>query len=176
MNNMRLSLKYVLFVACFACVFVSGCGYLPSSVLAQKALGNTVFVKLNINLPNPENSVELKDEFNKIIVSRFQNKLADSNQSDSVITIDIDKITDTHIAVSSDAFTTYYRVAVFTTYTYDDKKGNKTSVSSSGFFDYNVSLDSPLVTYNNRYYAINQAFLQTIDKFVAMMAYEGHSR
>ena len=177
MNNMRcVLLKSLLFLMCFVCILLSGCGYLPSSVLAQKALGNSVFVKLNINLPNPENSVELKDEFNKTIVSRFQNKIADSNNSDSIITINIDKITDTHIAVSSDGFTTYYRVQVFTTYIYDDKKGNKTSVSNSGFFDYNVSLDSPLVTYNNRYYAINQAFLQTIDKFVAMMAYEGQMR
>ena len=163
------------------CVFIGGvllggCGYVPSARFAQKALGDSVFVKLNVNLPNPENSVDLKDEFNKIIISRFQNKIANADESDSIITIDIDKITDTHIAVSSDAFATYYRVSVFTTYTYDDKKGNKRSVSGSGYFDYNISLDNPLTTHNNRYYAINQAFLQTIDRFVAMMAYEGQYR
>lgn len=165
-----------LCLCAFMGVLLSSCGYVPSASFAQKALGDSVFVKLNINLPNPENSVELKDEFNKIIISRFQNKIANADESDSIITIDIDKITDTHIAVSSDAFATYYRVSVFTTYTYDDKKGNKRSVSGSGYFDYNISLDNPLTTHNNRYYAINQAFLQTIDRFVAMMAYEGQYR
>ena len=167
---------FCVYLVCAMGFLLNGCGYVPSSVFAQKALGNSVFVKLNINLPNPENSVDLKDEFNKVIISRFQNKIANADDSDSIITIEIDKITDTHIAVSSKAFATYYRVSVFTTYTYDDKKGNKRSVKNSGYFDYNVSLDDPLTTYNNRYYAINQAFLQTIDGFVAMMAYEGQMK
>ncbi len=133
-----------------------------------------MFVELHINLPNPENSVELKDLLNKTIVSRFQTRISNKEDADSLIIIDVNSLSDSTFAVSTDGFVTYYRVTAYVTYTLDDKKGNKKSFQGSGFFDYNVSLDNPLTTYNNRYYAINQAFSQTIDKFVAQVSFEGH--
>lgn len=151
----------------------AGCGYVPSAVYAQKALGESVFVELKVNLPNPENSVELKDLMNKIIIARFQTRVASKEEADSVIIVQIDKIADTTSAISSSAFTTYYRVNAYVTYTYDNKKGTHRSFNAMGYYDYNVSLDNPLTTYNNRYYAINQAFTQTVDQFVAQISFEG---
>ncbi len=160
-------------ISVFCALFLLGCGYVPSATYAQKALGERVYVKLNVNLPNPENSVELKDLLNKNIIARFQTRVGSEEEADSIITIDVNKITDTTFAVSSSAFTTYYRVTTYVTYTYDNKKGSRRTFSGSGYFDYNVSLESPLTTYNNRYYAINQAFGQTMDSFVARLSFEG---
>lgn len=154
-------------------LLLAGCGYVPSAVYAQKALGESVFVELKVNLPNPENSVELKDLMNKIIISRFQTRVASKEEADSIIMVQIDKIADTTSAISSSAFTTYYRVNAYVTYTYDNKKGTRRSFNATGYYDYNVSLDNPLTTYNNRYYAINQAFTQTVDQFVAQISFEG---
>lgn len=151
----------------------AGCGYVPSATFAQKALGERVYVELKVKLSNPENSVELKDLMNKIIIARFQTRVSSKEDADSVIVVEIDKITDTTFALSSSTFTTYYRVGAYVTYTYDNKKGTRRTFNSSGYYDYNVSLDNPLTTYNNRYYAINQAFIQTVDQFVAQISFEG---
>ncbi|STO96817.1 lipoprotein [Helicobacter canis] len=152
---------------------LTSCGYVPSATYAQKALGERVYVELKVNLPNPENSVELKDLMNKIIISRFQIRVSSKEDADSIITVAINKIVDTTFALSSSAFTTYYRVNAYVTYTYDNKKGTKRTFEGSGYYDYNVSLDNPLTTYNNRYYAINQAFTQTVDQFVAQISFDG---
>lgn len=151
----------------------AGCGYVPSATFAQKALGERFYVELKVNLPDPENSVELKDLMNKIIIARFQTRVSSKEDADSIIIVEIDKIADTTFALSSSAFTTYYRVSAYVTYTYDNKKGTRRMFNSSGYYDYNVSLDNPLTTYNNRYYAINQAFTQTVDQFVAQISFEG---
>lgn len=164
-------LRFWVFIG-FIMVFL-GCGYMPSATYAQRILGDQIYVKVNINMPNPENSVEFKDSLNKAIISRLQARLGNQEEADSIITVDINQIRDYSISISSDGFTNYYRVTVYVSYTFDDKKGNKNTYNASGYFDYNVSLDNPLTTYNNRYYAINQAFLQTVDGFIARMAFEG---
>ena len=53
------------------------------------------------------------------------------------------------------------------------KKAQKKTFSINGYYDYSLSLDNPLTTYNNRDYALNQAFSQTLDKFIAQMSFEG---
>lgn len=151
----------------------AGCGYVPSATFVQKALGESVYVELKVNLPNPENSVELKDLMNKIIIARFQTRVSSKEEADSIISVEVTKIENTTSAISSSAFTTYYRVNAYVRYTYDNKKGSIRTFNGYGYYDYNVSLDNPLTTYNNRYYAINQAFTQTVDQFVAQISFEG---
>ncbi|PAF51036.1 LPS assembly lipoprotein LptE [Helicobacter sp. 13S00477-4] len=154
-------------------IILTSCGYMPSAYYAQKILGNSIYVKLIVNLANPENSVQFKDSLNKAIVSRFQNKLASEQEADSIITIEITNITDTSIATNEQGFTTFYRATVYVTFSYDDKKGIKKSFKNSGYYDYAVSLENPLTTYNNRYYAIEEALDQTIDKFISQVSYQG---
>lgn len=161
----------LLFVLAF---YFSACGYVPTANYAKKALGGSVFVDLKMYIPNPENAVELKDLMNKTIVSRFQTKLSSKENSDSIINIEVKNIDDTPLAIGGDVVTaTYYRAIVSIIYTFDDKKGNKKSFNTSGYYDYSVDINSPINTYNNRYYAINQAFSQTLDQFIARIAYEG---
>ncbi|WP_257874406.1 LPS assembly lipoprotein LptE [Helicobacter sp. 11S02596-1] len=154
-------------------IFLSACGYLPIASYTQKVLGDSVYVKLIVNLPNPENSVQFKDILNKAVISRFQNKLASQKDADSIITIEITKVTDTSIATNEQGFTTFYRATVFVTFTYTNKKGMSKTFDNSGYYDYAVSLENPLITYNNRYYGINQAIEQTIDKFITQVSYQG---
>ncbi|PAF48183.1 hypothetical protein BKH46_02435 [Helicobacter sp. 12S02634-8] len=150
-----------------------GCGYLPAAYYAQKALGDSVYVQLVVNLPNPENSVQFKDSLNKAVISRFQNRLASQKNADSIITIKITKVTDTSIATNEQGFTTFYRATVYADFTYANKKGGSKTFENNGYYDYAVSLENPLVTYNNRFYAIDQAINQTIDKFITQVAYQG---
>lgn len=154
-------------------LFLCGCGYFPSAVYAQKVLGNSVYVKLIVNLPNPENSVQLKDTLNRAIISRFQNNLASEKNADSIITIEITNVTDTSIATNEQGFTTFYRATAYVTFSYKNKRGKSGTFKNNGYYDYSVSLDNPLITYNNRFYAIEQATNQTVDKFITQISYQG---
>ncbi|WP_187858107.1 LPS assembly lipoprotein LptE [Helicobacter pylori] len=150
-----------------------GCGYKPIAAYTQNALGGSVYVQLIVNMPNPENSVEFKDLMNRLVVQRFQNRLASEKDADSIIIIEITNVTDTSITQNKEGFTTFYRATVFVNYTYDNKRGVRKTFQDSGYYNYAVNLQDPLNTYNNRYYAINQAVEQTWTKFVAQIAYEG---
>ncbi|MDO7253425.1 LPS assembly lipoprotein LptE [Helicobacter cappadocius] len=154
-------------------LFFCGCGYFPSAYYAQKVLGDSVYVKLIVNLPNPENSVQLKDALNRAVISRFQSTLASQKDADSIITIEITDVTDTSIATNEQGFTTFYRAFAYVTFTYANKRGQSETFKNTGYYDYAVSLENPLTTYNNRFYAIEQATNQTIDKFITQVSYQG---
>ncbi len=152
---------------------LGGCGYKPIATFAQNALGQGIFVRLIVNLPNPRNSVQFKDMLNRIIVQRFQNTLTSEAQADSIITIEITRVIDTSISQNQEGFTTFYRATAYVDYTYDNKKGAVKTFKDTGYYNYAVSLQNPLTTYKNRLYAIAQALNQTLTQFVAQIAYEG---
>ncbi|WP_104683198.1 LPS assembly lipoprotein LptE [Helicobacter felis] len=155
-------------------IFILGaCGYKPIATFAENALGQGIFVRLVVNLPNPRNSVQFKDMLNRIIVQRFQNTLTSEEKADSIITIEITRVIDTSISQNQEGFTTFYRATAYVDYTYDNKKGVVKKFSDSGYYNYAVSLQNPLTTYNNRLYAISQALTQTLTQFVVQIAYEG---
>lgn len=157
----------------FVLATLQGCGYFPTAYYAQRAFGDSVYIKLIVNLANPENSIQFKDSLNRAVVARFQNRLASEEEADSIVTIDLADVRDTSIAINEQGFTTFYRVNVEVTYTYENKKGSKNFFTNSGYYDYSVSLENPLTTYNNRFYAISQALDQTIDKFITQVSYQG---
>lgn len=154
-------------------MILQSCGYFPIAYYAQRAFGDSVYVKLIVSLSNPENSVQFKDSLNKAVVARFQNRLASEEEADSVVIIELVGVEDTSIATNEQGFTTFYRVNVDVAYVYENKKGSKKSFTNSGYYDYSVSLENPLTTYNNRFYAISQALEQTIDKFITQVSYQG---
>ncbi|WP_104750001.1 LPS assembly lipoprotein LptE [Helicobacter cynogastricus] len=154
-------------------LILGGCGYRPIATFAHNALGEGIFVRLIVNLPNPRNSVEFKDMLNRVIVQRFQNTLTSEEKADSIITIEITRVIDTSISQNQEGFTTFYRATAYVDYTYDNKKGVVKKFSDSGYYNYAVSLQNPLTTYNNRLYAISQALTQTLTQFVSQIAYEG---
>lgn len=154
-------------------LFFMGCGYYPVSHYSKKSLGDLVYVDLRINLANTENSVELKDILNKAIVARFQRRLAEKDQADSIINLFLRTASDTSIATDTNGFTTFYRVNVEIVFNYENRFGKKGEFVNVAYSDYAVSLEDPLITYSNRLEAIKEASIQCIDKFLAQMAYEG---
>lgn len=154
-------------------LMLTGCGYYPVAHYSKKALGDSVYVSLKVNLANTENSVELKDILNKAVVSRFQTKLVSKEEADTVLYLELKNASDTSIATNTNGFTTFYRVNVEILFSYKNSFGKESSFTNSAYYDYAVSLEDPLVTYSNRIDAIREASLQCIDRFLVQMAYEG---
>ena len=150
-----------------------GCGYYPVAHFVKKALSDNLYVALKVNSANTENSVEIKDLLNKLIVSRFQKNLVSKDDADTIITIEITSVTDSSIATNSDGFTTFYRASIRVKFLYKNKRGDEREFYNSAYQDYAVSLDDPLITYANKLEAIKEASNQCIDRFLTQIAYQG---
>lgn len=161
-----------IFALIFALFFV-GCGYKPVAYFSKKALGDGVYVALKVNVANTENSVEIKDLLNQLIVSRFQRKLVDKKDADTIIKLEITDVSDSSIATNTDGFTTFYRVTIRVKFEYDNRLKQSKVFYNTAYQDYAVSLEDPLITYNNKLEAIRDASSQCIDRFLTQIAYQG---
>lgn len=157
----------------FVMLLFSGCGYKPVAHFTKKALGDSVYVSLKINAANTESSVEIKDLLNKLIATRFQKRLVEKSEADTIINLEILNVTDTSIATNTDGFTTFYRVSIRTKFEYINKIKEKKIFYNNAYQDYAVSLEDPLITYNNKLEAIREASNQCVDSFLTQIAYQG---
>ncbi len=156
----------------FFCVglFICSCGYKPMAYYANKALGNKVFVKLVVNLENPEESVKIKDMVNEAIASRFHSRTTNKDEADSILEVNVENIQDTIIGTNAQGIATFYRV--FVNLSFKFKHNDKThAFINTGYYDYASSLGSPTITYNNRSTAIIEAAKQSLDRFISQIGY-----
>ena len=160
----------VRFIILFLSLFILSCGYRPMAYYANKALGDSVYVKLKVNLENTEESVAIKDLVNEAIVSRFHSHLDNEENASSIVTVDVKDVRDSIVATNSQGFATFYRVIVSIDFSFK-KKGKNHEFSNSGYFDYAASLNNPLATYQNRQNAILEAAKQSLDRFISQVGY-----
>ena len=73
-----------LFLGLLIAVFISGCGYKPSSYYAKRALGEKIYAEAKISRQDPRNSVLIKDAVNEAVVNRFSAKLVSKEEADSI--------------------------------------------------------------------------------------------
>ncbi len=151
-------------------IFIISCGYKPMSYYANKALGEKVYVKLEINLENTEESVRIKDAINEAIISRFHSRVVDKNEADSILNVRVQNIQDSIIGTNAQGFATFYRVFTYIVFEFY-YNGKKFSFSNPGYYDYAASLNNPITTYENRSNAIMEAARQSLDKFISQVGY-----
>lgn len=152
------------------CIFISSCGYYPVSYYSKQTLGENIYVKANISLSDPENSIIAKDALLQAIAIRLHSNLSNKDNADTSVLIDMNDIYMYSIADDKDGFPRFYRIQVRINFSYTDKKGNSRNYSNIGIYDFSVE-GQATVTDEKRFEAINQASLQAIDKFIAQIAY-----
>lgn len=145
-----------------------GCGYRPISYYAKQTLGINIYVNANISLSDPENTVIAKDALNRAISTRLQSNLTSKDNADTIINIDMTNINIYSIADGSDGFSDFYRASVELSFTYTDKLGRAQKFINTGNYDFPVDRVS-IITDDKRFFAINQASIQAIDRFIAQV-------
>lgn len=151
-------------------IFISSCGYYPVSYYSKQSLGGSIYVDIILSLSDPENSVIAKDALHQAIINRFQSNLSEKEDADTIINMDMTDIRIYSIADSQSGFPNFYRAEVSITFSYINKNGNLKKFTNIGIYDFSVEKLST-VTDEKRFIAITQASLQSIDKFVAQVAY-----
>jgi len=129
------------FIVCVV-IFV-GCGYKPSSYYARDAISGNVYVELDVDIANAQNSVYVKDAMNEMVLNQFKANLTDDKQkADTVVIVSLSNVSHLAMSIDDNGYVESYRTTVIIDVTYQKKKEDKKTISVSNYYDYTVDSTS----------------------------------
>ena len=173
---MILKISYVKQILVFSSIliFISACGYRPSSKQSRSVLGEKISTSIIISAQDPENTVIIKDAVDGAIVETLQASLTSKERSDSHLVISISTPSYSPIQYDSNGYIISYRMSVhLTIMRYHN--GAKKSYGAVGTYDFNIAQNA-VVTDQERFDAIKFSAAKAINSFIAQLSAEGARR
>lgn len=166
-------LKKVLFVLFTFTISISffGCGYKPATYYAKEEISGKVFLKVTIDLVDPQNSVLIKDEINKLLIQKLDADLVDKESlADTVMNVVVNSVSMHSLQYDKSGYNKLYRAVVVINVSYFKKSDNKRkSFTVDG--DYNFSIDNGTsINDTQRYNAIQKASDRAIEEILSKIA------
>ncbi|MCG3715670.1 LPS assembly lipoprotein LptE [Aliarcobacter butzleri] len=159
-----------IFSVSLAFLFVA-CGYKPSTYYAKKEMEGNVYVKLDVSLVDPRNSVLVKDAVTKILIQKLDSNLVDKEKdADVVMNLGISSVNLSALQYDAKGYNKLYKAQVFIRVDYYRKEnGIKKSFTVDGEYDFAVDIGGT-ITDANRYDAITKASDQAVSEIVSRIA------
>ncbi|MFW3411577.1 LPS assembly lipoprotein LptE [Aliarcobacter butzleri] len=159
-----------IFSVSLAFLFVA-CGYKPSTYYAKKEMEGNVYVKLDVSLVDPRNSVLVKDAVTKILIQKLDSNLVDKEKdADVVMNLGISSVDLSALQYDARGYNKLYKAQVFIRVDYYRKdNGIKKSFTVDGEYDFAVDIGGT-ITDANRYDAITKASDQAVSEVVSRIA------
>lgn len=159
-----------IFSVSLAFLFVA-CGYKPSTYYAKKEMEGNVYVKLDVSLVDPRNSVLVKDAVTKILIQKLDSNLVDKEKdADVVMNLGISSVDLSALQYDARGYNKLYKAQVFIRVDYYRKEnGIKKSFTVDGEYDFAVDIGGT-ITDANRYDAITKASDQAVSEIVSRIA------
>ena len=159
-----------IFSVSLAFLFVP-CGYKPSTYYAKKEMEGNVYVKLDVSLVDPRNSVLVKDAVTKILIQKLDSNLVDKEKdADVVMNLGISSVDLSALQYDARGYNKLYKAQVFIRVDYYRKEnGIKKSFTVDGEYDFAVDIGGT-ITDANRYDAITKASDQAVSEVVSRIA------
>ena len=176
MNNIRKVL-FVLFTLSFCSLVFNGCGYKPTTHYAKKELSGKVFVKLFVDLKDPQNSVLIKDSMNQLLAHKLDSKLVyDEAVADTIMYIKINSVSMTELQYDAEGYNNLYRAKVSINVKYN-KKAEKVSrnFNVSGENDFSLA-STTTITDAKRFEAIKSASDEALEEVLSRIAIESFKK
>lgn len=149
-----------------------GCGYQPIAHQANKALGGKVFVEVKISLRDPQSSVALKDVISRSIFERLHSRIAEKEEADSVVEVELQRVGFSSLAENRTGFATFYRCEVDVQFKYTNRATQSTRIfSKKGYYNFSLGAAS-VITDSLRIEAIDEAVIQAVDGFISQVGIE----
>ena len=165
--------KKVLFVLFTFIVSFSffGCSYKPSSQYAKEEIQGNVFVKVTIDLEDPQNSVLIKDSINKLLIQKLDVDIVSSESlADTIMYIDVNRVSMQELQYDDLGYNKLYRALVSINVSYS-KKGEKKKKSFIVDGEHNFSVDNgTTINSNQRYDAIKKASDKALEEVLSKIA------
>lgn len=169
---MHISKTLLFFVFTISIAFfINACGYKPSTYYAKKEMEGNVFVKLDVSLEDPRNSVLVKDAVNKILLQKLDSKIVnDRNRADVIMNLGINKVKISTLQYDKEGYNKLYKAEVVIKVEYFRKDdGIKKSFTVDGEYDFSIDIGTTL-TDSNRFDAISNASTKAVDEILSKIA------
>jgi len=159
----------------FLVVFLTACGYKPSTTYVKKELGEKIFVNLIIDLRDPRNAVLIKDAMNELLVHRLDSKLVyDRRLADTIMDLKLSSVSLQVLQDDDSGYNKLYKAVVKIAVDYNNGS-NKKSFSVSG--DYDFSIDSgTTITDTRRFEAIKSAASEALEDVISTIAVQSFKK
>lgn len=165
-----MKLSHVLY-SCFVLVFLTACGYKPSSHYAKDELKGNIFVNLEISLKDPRNAVIIKDAMNELIVHRLDSKIVyDRNLADTIVDLKLNSVSMQELQYDEDGYNKLYKAVVSISVKYKKKDTDEVkSFSVSGDYDFSID-NGTTITDTKRFEAIKNAAAKALEEMISRTA------
>ena len=158
-----------LLLSCFLVLFITACGYKPSSYYAKEELKGKIFVNLLIDLEDPRNAALIKDAMNEIIVHRLDSKIVyDRALADTIMDVQLKSVSMTVLQDDENGYNKLYKATANIYVKYKNKKGSN-SFNVSGDYDFSIDDDSS-ITDTKRFEAIKNASSEALEEVISKIA------
>ena len=174
--NIFKKVLFVLFTFIISFSFF-GCSYKPSSQYAKEEIQGNVFVKVTIDLEDPQNSVLIKDSINKLLIQKLDVDIVSSESlADTIMYIDVNRVSMQELQYDDLGYNKLYRALVSINVSYS-KKGEKKKKSFIVDGEHNFSVDNgTTINSNQRYDAIKKASDKALDEILSKIAVSSYKK
>jgi hypothetical protein len=162
--------KFFIYILLFG--FIIGCGYQPSSKYIRNVFDESVYVEVKIDPSEPENAPYLTDELRKIVIQRFNGKVAAKDEAKNSI-IAIYKGTQfIPIAYDKSGYITRYATIVKVEFDLKDKNGKEFQKIITATTQEGMS-ENALYTSTTRIESIKIGLQKATDEFLSYVSAAG---
>ncbi len=152
-------------------LFVSSCGYRPTSVLVDPVLLGSVSTHIEISMRDPDNTVLLKDALNKAVVEKFRASLTDRESASTHLLISLESTQFIPMRYDVNGYIISYR-AIIGLRIVRTTSGETKVYRAEGTYQFNIE-PTALISDQSRFEAIDRGSQKALDSFVAQISSEG---
>ena len=152
-------------------LFLSACGYKPSSNFTPKSIGEKVYTQVEVSLSDPENAVLIKDALNRALYSRLKSLATKKEEADSIIKVAYHSIGFMPLQYDKNGYVVYYQANIVLKFEMikGEKKEERRIV---GRYESPVR-PSAIISNDLRFKAIERGSVNALDQFIAYVASKG---
>ncbi len=169
MKKKLFTIHYSLFTL-IALLFITACGYKPSSHAIKNVFSDTVYVEVVVDRVEPENAPFVKDELNRMVYTRFKGRVVPKAEAKSQLRVTYTGSTFTPLAYE-DGYVTRYRANIRVRFDMVTKQGKITKQINT-VHEADIQASS-LYSSALRTEAIRKGLEKALDEFLAYVSVKG---
>lgn len=158
----------------FFVFFITACGYVPTSKIADTIFDEKIYVNVELNLQDPKNSIFVADTLREMISSKLGKKLALKHEASDVINVRMSNLEFLPLIYDKNGYVIKYKARLNLDFNVVFKNGTSENLSTKGSYNFDITPNS-IITDNIRTQAIKNASSEAFDEFISIIAIKGHN-
>lgn len=154
---------------------VLGCGYLPTSKVADSLFGEKIYVRAEISQQDSRNSIYIVDTIRELIINKLGKSPAVQEDADDTIEVRMQSLSFIPIIYDENGYVIAYKARIVLGFVVNFKDGSVQKLSTSGDYDFAISPNS-VISDSARFEAIRSASSEAFDEFISVISIKGHQK